>query len=188
LYAAVTESPLNRQIYIYKKQKQEPGKVIDPREKKRIFEDIIAENDAWLSFIARNNAPIDSCEDLKQEILMAFWESLDSYRERSKLKTFLFSVARHTAIDFRRNNHTMKKREKNLYANANPVFVEQDRDLLRIIEEFMGKLAELDRQIFTMHLDALSYPEMSEALGIAEVNLRKRISRIKEQFLSRYKE
>jgi DNA-directed RNA polymerase specialized sigma24 family protein len=75
----------------------------------------------------------------------------------------------------------MQKREKAVYPN--PVFVEQDRDLLRFIEEFAGRLGELDRQIFKMRLDALSYPEMSEALSIAEVNLRKRMSRIKEQLI-----
>jgi DNA-directed RNA polymerase specialized sigma24 family protein len=38
-----------------------------------------------------------------------------------------------------------------------------------------------------MYLDCLSYAEMSAALGVDEVNLRKRISRIKEQFKARYK-
>ncbi len=159
--------------------------MIDPREKQQLFEDIIAENDEWLDFIARNNAPIDSREDLKQQIGMAFWESLIPYEgEISNIGNRFFSVAINTTKKFRRYNHRMRKREEGLYPN--PVLVEQDRDLPRIIEEFKGKLGELDRQVFTMHLDCLSYPEMSEALGIAEVNLRKRMSRIKEQFIKKY--
>ena len=147
--------------------------MMDPREKKRLFEEILAKNDCWLSGIARHNAPLDSCEDLEQEIRIDFWKSLDSYDgEISHLEKRFFAVAINRAKAFRRSNYRMQKREKAVYPN--PVFVEQDRDLLRFIEEFAGRLGELDRQIFKMRLDALS---------IAEVNLRKRMSRIKEQLI-----
>ena len=106
---------------------------------------------------------------------------MDSYDgERSGLGTWFFSVAKNTAKDFRRKNHKTRKRDEGVLPN--PVFVEQDRDQLRIVEKFTGMLGEPDRQVFTMYLDDLSYAEMSAALGVDEVNLRKRVSRIKEQF------
>jgi hypothetical protein len=61
------------------RDKKEQSRMIDPREKERLFEVTIKENDWWLNIIARNNAPINSCEDLEQEIRMAFWKGLDSY-------------------------------------------------------------------------------------------------------------
>jgi RNA polymerase sigma factor (sigma-70 family) len=159
--------------------------VIDPREKERLFEEVIAGNDRWLGVVARNNAPIDSWQDLEQEIRIAFWQSLDSYGgEISDLGKWFFSVARNTAKEFRRQNHRTRKRDEGVYPN--PVFVEQDRDELRIVEEFTGTLGELDRQVFTMYIDDLSYAEMSAALGVDEANLRKRMSRIKEQFKAKY--
>ncbi len=160
--------------------------MIDPREKERLFEEAIAKNKQWLGVIARNNAPIDSWQDLEQEIRIAFWKSLDSYGERSSLGTFFLSVAKNTAKKFRRRNHNTRKRDEAVYPN--PVYVEQDRDPLRIVEEFTGTLGELDRQVFTMYLDDLSYAEMSAALGVDEVNLRKRVSRIKEQFKAKYQD
>jgi RNA polymerase sigma factor (sigma-70 family) len=161
--------------------------VIDPREKERLFEEAIAKNNRWLGVIARNNAPIDSWQDLEQEIRIAFWKSLDSYDvKRSGLGTWFFSVATNTAKDFRRKNHNTKKRDEAVYPN--PVFVEQDRDQLRIVEEFTEMLGELDRQVFAMYLDDLSYAEMSAVLGVDEVNLRKRLSRIKEQFKAKYQD
>ena len=78
----------------------------------------------------------------------------------------------------------MKKCDEAVYPN--PGFVEQDQDQRRIIEEFTGKLGKLDRRVFTMYLGHSSYAEMSEALGVNEVNLRKRISLIKEQFKTQY--
>jgi RNA polymerase sigma factor (sigma-70 family) len=155
--------------------------VIDPQEKLRLFEETLDKNHQCIGFIARNNAPFDSWQDLDQEIRMAFWESLDSYDGvRSGLKTWLLSVADNTAKEFRRKDHNTRKREEVVYPN--PVFVELDRDPLKTVEEFMGMLSELNRQVFTMLLNDISYAEMSSALGINEVNLRKRVSRIKEHF------
>jgi RNA polymerase sigma-70 factor, ECF subfamily len=159
--------------------------VIDPREKERLFEETVAGNKQLLSLIARNNAPINDWQDLRQEILTEFWKSLDSYDgDSSSLGTWLFSVAKHTAKNFRDKNEKMKKCDEAV--NPNPGFVEQDRDQPRVIEEFTGKLRELDRKVFTMYLDDLSYAEISAALSVEEVNLRKRMSRIKEHFKKRY--
>lgn len=159
--------------------------MIDPREKERLFEVTLKENDWWLNFIARKNAPIHSCEDLEQEIRMAFWKSLNSYDgEIPDLGKWFFSVAINTVKRFKRKNSRMQKREKGL--DPTPDLVEPERDLLGVVEEFSGKLGELDRQIFTMCFDNLGYAEMSAALGVNEVNLRKRMSRIKERFKTIY--
>jgi RNA polymerase sigma-70 factor (ECF subfamily) len=173
-------------IYIDKNNKG-ACKVIDPREKERLFEVTIAGNKHLLSVIARNNAPVNDWQDLKQEILMAFWKSLDSYDgESSGLGTWLFSVAIHTAKNFRVKNDKMKKCDEAV--DSYSVFVEQGRAQPRIIEEFSGKMGELDRQVFSMYLENFSYADMSSALGVNEVNLRKRVSRIKEQLKAQYQE
>jgi RNA polymerase sigma factor (sigma-70 family) len=154
--------------------------VIDPREKQRLFEETITRYTGWIGLIARENAPMNSREDLEQDIRMAFWASMDRYDGKSsRLNTWFFSVAKNTIRDFRRTERNMKKRDEAAYPN--PVFVEQEWDQIDIVEKFMGKLSDNDRQVFTLHLDC-SYPEMSAVLGVNEVSLRKRVSRIKEQF------
>jgi hypothetical protein len=45
--------------------------MIDSREKERLFDETVAGNKRLLSFFARNNAPINDWQDLKQEILLA---------------------------------------------------------------------------------------------------------------------
>jgi RNA polymerase sigma factor (sigma-70 family) len=161
--------------------------VIDPREKLKLFEETLAENSQWLNVIARNNAPVNGRRDLEQEIRIAFWQSLDRYDGKSSsLRTWFFAVAQRKAKKFRNKNHKMKKSDEAVYPN--PVFVEQGRDQLEIIEEFTERLGDLDRQVFTMHLENFSYAEMSAALGVEEVNLRKRMSRIKEHFKANYRD
>lgn len=159
--------------------------MIDPLEKNRLFEEILAEHDCWLAKLARSNVSINNCEDFEQEIRMAFWKNLESYDGQiSDLAKRFFSVAINTAKKFRRKDGRMRKNEEYLYPNS--IFVEQERDQINIIEEFTGKLGELDRQVFTMYIDDTRYEDMSAALGCNEVNLRKRVSRIKEQFKKQF--
>jgi RNA polymerase sigma-70 factor, ECF subfamily len=172
-----------KSLYDHTIYRQKTGAItmIDPVEKDRLFEEILAKYDWWLNMIARQNAPINSSEDLEQEIQMAFWQSLDSYDGPiSGLPKRFFSVAIVTSNNFRRKERRMRRHEENL--NPNSVFVEPERDQLGIIEEFKSKLGKMNRKIFTLYLDSPGYGKMSEELGVNEVALRKRISRIKAQF------
>jgi RNA polymerase sigma factor (sigma-70 family) len=149
------------------------------------LEETLDQYKQWLGIMARNNAPEDSWQDLEQEIRIAFWKSLDRYDGASSdIGTWFHAVAMHTAKDFKRKHRNSKKRDERVYPNS--FFVEQDRDELKIVEDFINTLNQSDRQIFTMYLDDLSYAEMSAAIGVDEANLRKRMSRIKEQFKARY--
>jgi RNA polymerase sigma factor (sigma-70 family) len=159
--------------------------LISPGEKERLLEETLAQHRQCLGVIARNNAPGDSWQDLEQEIRIAFWKSLDRYDgSSSSLGTWFYSVAMNTAREFRRKNRNGKKNEERV--DPNSAFAEQDRDELKVVEDFIGSLGGLDREIFTMYLDDYSYAEMSSAIGMDEANLRKRMSRIKGQFKARY--
>jgi RNA polymerase sigma factor (sigma-70 family) len=161
--------------------------VIDPQEKNRLFAEALSRYNDWIGVVARNNAPTNSCEDLEQEIRISLWRSLDSFDgERSGLGTWLFLVAQRTAKDFRNKNQKLKKGDEAVYPH--PVLVEQNRDQIRIIEDFTSQLGEPDRQVFTMYFDYFNYAEMSAAADIDEATLRKRLSRIKEQFKTKYQD
>jgi len=159
--------------------------LIDPNKKEKLFMETVAQHNQWLGVIARNNAPGDSWEDLEQEIRIAFWRSLDWYDgSNSSLGTWFHSVARNTVREFARKNHNARKGDERNYPKS--IYVEQARDELRIVEDFIETLGELDRQVFTMYLDNCSYAEMSAAIGMEEATLRKRVSRIKMQFKAEY--
>lgn len=158
--------------------------MVDPGEKERLFEETVAQNMHWLRIMAKNNASADNWQDLEQEILIALWRSLDRFSSRSSLETWLYSLARNTAKDFKRRNHNVRERDRRVYPN--PGFVEQNHDEMRIVADFIETLNALDRQLFIMYLDDTGYAEMSSATGIDEANLRKRMSRMKEQFKTWY--
>jgi RNA polymerase sigma-70 factor, ECF subfamily len=161
--------------------------LIDSHEKETLFEKLVAENSRWLRIIARQNARDDTWQDLEQEILLALWRSLDRYEQRSNLATWFYAVAINTAKDFKRKKRNAE-RPRGVMAAA--PYANRHRgassDAVEIAEEFARSLSDLDRCVFQMFLDDLSYREMSEATGADEANLRKRVSRIKEQFKARY--
>jgi len=157
--------------------------VMDPGEKERIFTDMVERNGRWIRWIVQNHASGASRQDLSQEIFMALWESLERFDGLSSPQTWVYAVARNTAVDFRRKNRNQRMRD----AAAPPPGegVEQELDVPRILEDFLETLGALDQQIFLMYLDDLSYAEMASITGVGEANLRKRLSRIREKFKAR---
>jgi RNA polymerase sigma-70 factor (ECF subfamily) len=160
--------------------------LIDSHEKETLFANIVAENSRWLRMIARQNARGDTWQDLEQDILLALWRSLDRYERRSSLATWFYAVAINTAKDFKRRKRNAERPRGILAAQPDPTHQRAYQDAVEIAEEFAGSLNDLDRYIFQMFIDDLSYREMSLATGVDEANLRKRVSRIKEQFKARY--
>ena len=55
-----------------------------------------------------------------------------------------------------------------------------------MLNEFAESLPDVERSLFTMYLSNLSYQEIAESAGISEINLRVKLSRLKNQFEQRY--
>jgi len=156
-------------------------------ERHRIFERILAESGWRLQMIVRNNADAGSAQDLRQEILMALWRSLGTFKGKSSLATWVYRVAMNTTITFKKNN----SRPETLMAAVPEVRAGvsgkgTNRDPRRILDEFIQSLGEVDRQVFVMYLEDQSYRDMSEQTLIAEASLRKQVHRLKQEFTARY--
>jgi RNA polymerase sigma-70 factor (ECF subfamily) len=153
----------------------------------RLFEQILEENRARLHIIARASVGADECQDVGQEILLALWNSLDRYEGRSSPKTWFYAVASNTISNFRRRRHRRVREAP--WTDAVEALAGspgQERDPMIILEEFTRSLDELDRLVFLMYLDDVTYREMSDVLGIEEASLRVRLSRVKKQYEARY--
>jgi RNA polymerase sigma-70 factor, ECF subfamily len=161
--------------------------MMDPLEKQELFERLVSENARRIHHIARNGTSPDNWKDLEQEILLALWKSLDSFKGLSSLTTWTYGVAINVARLYRRNNHR-RETAVGSFAGIGPATCDDasHRDAADVVQEFLPSLSMLDRFVFLLYLDDRSYREISEATGIAEANLRVRVSRIKQQFTQRY--
>jgi Sigma-70 region 2 len=90
-------------------------------------------------------------------MLLQIWRSLDGFQGRSNADTWVYRVALNTAISHRRRRGV---RERHVSAteidpDAMPGAAASGREELRILEEFMASLEEIDRALFALYLEVM---------------------------------
>ena len=123
----------------------------------------------------------DEVNDLFQETLINMWKGIDSFREESKISTWIYRVALNTCLLQERK----KKREVPkvpLSMNVN-FFEDEDAKVAQVrqLHQRIGKLGLVDRAIVMLWLEGSSYDEIGAVMGISEQNVGVKLYRIKEQ-------
>jgi len=146
------------------------------------FDSLMAGNGPALFRLAGGftNTPADR-DDLFQEIVLAVWQALPSFRGESSPRTYLFRIARNRAIAYlvsRRMPQTIEGEEL-LVHDPKPdlerqVEAQQQR---RNILDAVRRLPFVYRDVITLALEGLSYAEMAEVLGVSEANVGTRLTR-----------
>ena len=125
---------------------------------------------------------VEDERDLFQEIVLQLWRSYDSFKGDSKITTWMYRVALNTAITvFRKKTKSPQTDELQDYHQA-AVF-EDDNEKhgqIALLYKVIKMLPKVERAIVMMYLDDISYREISETLGISEVNARVKMNRLKK--------
>ena len=148
---------------------------------------LLGDNRRRLQRIARAFAERGDSDDLYQEMLLHLWRSLDTFGGRSSVSTWVYRVAVNTGVSYRRKAGVRQAllRDQAIDPDTLPGDI-GGRDELRILEEFIASLGDLDRAIFTLYLEDLSYREMADILGISESHVGVRINHMKKRFTAAY--
>jgi RNA polymerase sigma-70 factor (ECF subfamily) len=156
--------------------------------KERLFEEVVAANRRRILAIARSYARGEEQRDLCQEILLQMWKGLDGFQGRSAPSTWVYRVALNTAITFRRKNgRRIEPQSSSLTESAvDPIAPSNPANTLLILEEFLHALGKIDRAVFLLYLEDLSYREISEVTGLTESHVGVLINRIKKTFTQNY--
>jgi RNA polymerase sigma-70 factor (ECF subfamily) len=156
--------------------------------KERRFEIVVEDNRRRILAIARSYAPPDESADLCQEIMLQMWKGLDGFEGRSAPSTWVYRVALNTAITYRRkNNRRVEPSGRPLECSTtDPVAPPSPGNEILILEEFLGSLGKIDRAVFVLYLEDLSYREISDVTGLTESHVGVRINRLKKVFTQRY--
>lgn len=127
-------------------------------------------------------------EDLLQEIAVQVWRSLPTFRGDAKASTWIYRVAFNTALVWKRDEKRRHaKHEKFFELNSTPEIslehpaAARDEEMVQKLYIAIRQLPVLDASLALMHLDGLSYREMSDVLGITEGNVGVRLNRIRKQ-------
>ena len=136
----------------------------------------------------------DRRHDLRQDIHLQLWRSLEVFDGRCSLKTWTFRVAHNTAVSYvnreRRTNAglvTLEEIERTVPAGDREPDIDQQR-ALRQLSEFIRQLKPLDRQIMICYLEEMDTATIAEITGLSSAYAGVKISRIKHILSNRFLE
>lgn len=123
----------------------------------------------------------DEVNDLFQDILIKLWKGFGSFKGESTAKTWIYRVALNACLDADRKKKKAGERVP-LSVDINP-YEDTDEDAMQIRQLYsrINKLGLVDRSIILLWLEALSYDEIGEIVGISPKNVSVKLVRIKEQ-------
>ncbi|MGB2761459.1 RNA polymerase sigma factor [Maribacter stanieri] len=124
----------------------------------------------------------DSHNDLFQEITIQLWKAYPKFRGEAKFSTWMYRVALNTAITLYRKR---KRRidtadyESIIFKIKAEVYDETEELQLKLMYKAVKQLNDVDKALVFLYLEDKNYAEISETLGITEVNARVKMNRIK---------
>jgi RNA polymerase sigma-70 factor (ECF subfamily) len=124
-------------------------------------------------------------DDLLQEMAMALWRALPSFRGDCSERTFVFRIAHNRCITHLSKRRATVSLEENEIDVEDPsataeaaLAEEQERQrLLAAIRE----LPAIHREVLVLALEGMEYREIADVVGISESNVGVRLSRARER-------
>jgi len=97
----------------------------------------------------------------------------------------MYRVALNVAISFyrkeKKESNIISLQEHHAHIEENNQGLNEDAEKSKLLQQFINELKELDRALMILYLEAKTYAEISEILGITETNVATKISRIKNR-------
>ncbi|MCQ2095178.1 MAG: sigma-70 family RNA polymerase sigma factor [Bacteroidaceae bacterium] len=123
----------------------------------------------------------DEVNDLFQEVLVNLWKGYGSFRNESRLSSWVYRVSLNTCISLDRKKRKIGKHVP-LDMNIN-LFEDHDEDTRQIQQLYdrIHRLGPVDRAIILLWLDNLSYEEIGSIVGISTKNVSVKLVRIREK-------
>ncbi len=120
--------------------------------------------------------------DLFQEITIQLWIAYPKFRGDSKLSTWMYRVGLNTAITlYRKSKRTVKTQDFDnvLHRIETTDYDATEEEQLKLMYNAIHQLSDIEKGLIFLYLEEKNYREISETLGISEVNARVKMNRIK---------
>ena len=130
------------------------------------------------SFIYRYVGNAQEAEDITQDVFVKVWRNLKRFDREKSFKTWIFSIAKNTAIDFLKKKRTMQFSdfenergestilEKFIDSSPLPNELLERKDLMGTLAKAIGKLLPKYRMVlFLRYNDHFTFQEIAESLG-----------------------
>lgn len=162
-------------------------KETDTIEKSEIFLSIIQSHKGIIYKVTNMYCKnVEDRQDLSQEIIIQLWKSFDNYDDKFKHSTWIYRISLNVAISFYRKENTRRKITNPLIDGIinfpDEVLTEDTETDLKILQQLVSQLKELDKALMLLYLEEKSHKEIAQIIGISETNVATKINRIKNHF------
>ena len=123
-------------------------------------------------------------DDLFQEITIQVWKNYLKFRGDSKFSTWMYRVALNTAISlYRKSTRIVKTEDFSDFAYKITTTDYDDTEERQLVALYRAihQLNDIEKALIFLYLEDKPYKEISETLGITNVNARVKMNRAKEK-------
>ncbi|RIH66034.1 sigma-70 family RNA polymerase sigma factor [Mariniphaga sediminis] len=151
----------------------------------REFLQIIRENQGIIYKVC--NIYCDTEEDrndLFQEIVAQLWKSFPSFRNESKITTWMYRVGLNTAITSFKRNKRRPDQNRLSYENfqmADENYEAETEENIKLLHSAVAQLTGVEKSIILLYLENKKYEEIAEITGITQNYVRVKMNRIKKK-------
>ena len=152
------------------------------------FEQLVEENKHKLFRICHIYAiSPQEPQDLFQEVLFQIWKSLDSFKEKSSIDTWMYRIAVNVCL---RSKLKLEKRKTKTvrfdaiqWSIASEAITEEDTEKYQLLRDCIVQLNESDTSIIVLYLEDVSYKDIAAITGLTENHIAVKMKRIRKKLL-----
>jgi RNA polymerase sigma factor (sigma-70 family) len=125
---------------------------------------------------------VEDREDLFQEIVSQLWRSYPTFRNESKVTTWMYQVSLNTAITHFKKNKRRPDRgdlNKTIFQIADEHYDDTAEEQLKLLHKAIARLTGIEKSIVLLFLEDKKYEEIAEIIGITQNYVRVKMNRIK---------
>ncbi|MEZ5400861.1 MAG: sigma-70 family RNA polymerase sigma factor [Bryobacteraceae bacterium] len=156
-----------------------------------LYDSVLAEFGAMLDRLAAGyEADPERRRDLRQEIHLQVWRSLEIFDARCAMKTWVFRVGHNAAVSYvnrerRARGGLVRLEDIEIGDPAREPDVDRER-AIEFLWVLVRKLKPLDRQIMISYLEGLDNPAIAAVTGLTPANVGMKVHRIKKILAQRF--
>ena len=126
----------------------------------------------------------DAHNDLFQEITIQLWRAYPKFRGDAKFSTWMYRVSLNTAITlYRKGKRSIQTQQFDTiqFKIKAEEYDETEEEQLKLMYSAIKQLSDIEKALIFLYLEDKNYREISETMGITEVNARVKMNRVKNK-------
>lgn len=156
------------------------------QKKDKYFEEILERNKHKIFRICNIYAipPIEP-KDLFQEVVYQIWKSLDSFKSKSSIDTWIYKITINVCLRSKMKldkNYSKTDRLESIHFTPREKEIDaSEQEKFKYLKECISALNETDTSLIVLYLDDLSYKKIAGITGLSENHIAVKMKRIRKK-------